>query len=58
MSGNKFEHLLLQIPLEIIDFKDLKVQVSGKDQHKVQFLKQEIDRLYQQPSFFKYIKKV
>ncbi len=58
MSGNKFDHLLLQLPLEIIDMKDPKVQSGGKDQAKVHFLSQELARLIVQPSFLRYAPQV
>ena len=58
MSGNKFDYLLLQLPLEIIDVKDPKVQSGGKDLAKVYFLGQELGKLYAQPSFLRYVPQV
>jgi len=55
MSGNKFEHLLLQLPLELLDVKDPKIQSGGKDQAKMHFLTQEVARLSSQPAFLRLV---
>ncbi len=55
LSGNKFEHLLLQLPLELLDVRDPKIQSGGKDQAKVHFLSQEVNRLSSQPTFLRYV---
>jgi len=52
LSGNKFEHLLIQIPLELLDVRDPKIQNGTKDQAKVHFLTQEITNHYPHPNFF------
>jgi hypothetical protein len=58
MCGNKYEHLILQLPLEVVDVKDQKVQSGSKDQHRVQFLVQEMARLSNQPVYLRYVAEV
>ena len=55
MSGNKFEHLVIQLPLELLDVRDPKIQSGGKDQVKIHFLSQEVAHLYEKPSFLHYV---
>jgi hypothetical protein len=51
MSGSKFDYLLIQIPLELLDIRDSKIQSGAKDLAKVLFLTQEITALYPHPNF-------